>query len=194
MWHHLCNFFKLLCCYCSAADRLICFCCFCSVVQCWPQGQHVLPCLTKLSCLFIVFLITHTIIMSINCKICIVRCLWDVCYVSVQQHSYEWALWSLFACANSRLLAQGWELSTPTPAAVVPCWFEGHWHYLVILTYWSWCYARVHLESVWYWVYLYPLLELRRWVKPPPSIEMFCFSRVCLWIGSTCLSDPQIYS
>lgn len=39
-----------------------------------------------------------------------------------------------FASISTGLLAQGWELSAPTPEAVVPAGLSDTWQYLVLLT------------------------------------------------------------
>lgn len=87
-------------------------------------------------------------------------------YGSVQQHTF--CMHELCGCTavcyayiSTGLWVQGWELSAPTPEAVVPAGLSDTWLYLLLLTYWSRSFAWVQLKSVCYWVYLYSLIELK---------------------------------
>lgn len=129
---------ELLCHYWSAATGLICFCCYqwCEACTAPPHASITLNLhlYERVSCY-------APAITGFKCES------WGItgCWLG---STPEWALWfrSSLLCSY-KLLVQCWELSSPSPEAVVPAGLSDTWQYLLLLTYWSRSCARVQLES-----------------------------------------------
>lgn len=162
---------ELFCHYRRASTRPSCFCCYqrCKVASgpTCTGPPHVGLLRTAMRIIQHVFLIPGAVTTQEqrdfrpsagSCGVCALWFSWTA-------HLNDWPLWHTAVCFASRstgLLAQGWELSAPTPEAVVPAGMSDTWQYLVSLTYWSESHTRVQLESVWCWVYLYSLMKLKQ--------------------------------